>query len=67
VSLKNFETKSVFFKDYIESFGYRGAFIFIVLQLARVLVATIPDPFSALLGGYVFGFWQDLFRPIFWH
>lgn len=42
-------------KDLIESAGIFGPLVFILIQIAQVVVAPLPGQVSGLVGGYLFG------------
>lgn len=43
------------FKDYILSFGARGILVFILLQIAHIIIVVIPGELVQIGGGYIFG------------
>ena len=43
------------FIDYIDSFGWKGRFVFLGLQMLQVLVALIPGEVIEIGAGYAFG------------
>jgi uncharacterized membrane protein YdjX (TVP38/TMEM64 family) len=44
-------------KDALNSFGWKGVLVFILLQILQVVVAAIPGEFVQLAGGYLYGSW----------
>lgn len=44
-------------KDTLNSFGWRGVLVFMLLQALQVIVAAIPGEFVQLAGGYIYGAW----------
>lgn len=44
-------------KDALNSFGWRGVLVFMLLQALQVIVAAIPGEFVQLAGGYIYGAW----------
>lgn len=47
-------------QEYVGSFGAWAPVIFILLQIAQVIVAPIPGNVTTLAGGAMFGFWPAL-------
>ena len=43
------------FKAYIESFGWKGRFVYLGLQCLQVIVALIPGEIIEVGAGYAFG------------
>ena len=43
------------FKDYILSFGVWGILVFILLQIAHIIIVVIPGELVQIGGGYIFG------------
>jgi uncharacterized membrane protein YdjX (TVP38/TMEM64 family) len=41
-------------KSYLESFGYAGALVFILLEIIQVVVAVIPGDFFHIAAGFIF-------------
>lgn len=46
------------FRDWVDSFGILGRFIFVGVVVIQVLVAFIPGEPIELAAGYIFGFWE---------
>ena len=44
-------------KDALNSFGWKGVLVFILLQIIQVVVAAIPGELVQLAGGYLYGSW----------
>ncbi len=44
-------------KDALNSYGWRGVLVFMLLQALQVIVAAIPGEFVQLAGGYIYGAW----------
>lgn len=44
----------------LEQYGAAQQGIFLIIQIAQVLLAPIPAQLTGLLGGYLFGFWTGL-------
>ena len=44
-------------KETLNSFGWRGVLVFMLLQVLQVVVAVIPGEFMQLAGGYIYGTW----------
>lgn len=42
-------------KAFVESFGLGAPFVFILIQIAQVLLAPIPGEATGFIGGYLFG------------
>lgn len=42
-------------KETLNSFGWRGVLVFMLLQVLQVVVAAIPGEFVQLAGGYIYG------------
>ena len=42
-------------REWLRSYGYKGAAVFILLQVLQVVVAAIPGEVVQLAGGYVYG------------
>ncbi|HSH12141.1 MAG TPA: VTT domain-containing protein [Desulfurivibrionaceae bacterium] len=53
--LKNFQTNGATLRARILAFGGLAPALFIIIQVAQVVVAPIPGEASGFLGGYVFG------------
>lgn len=53
--LKNFQTDGATLRARILAYGGLAPAIFILIQIAQVLVAPIPGEASGFLGGYLFG------------
>lgn len=51
-------------KQYIESAGVFGPLVFILLQVAQVVIAPIPGQVAGLIGGYLFGPYLGLLYSI---
>ncbi len=48
-------------RDYIQSLGWGGVFVFVLLQILQIVVAVIPgEPFE-LIAGIIYGTWGGLF------
>lgn len=41
----------------LNSYGWKGVLIFMLIQLLQVVVAAIPGEFVQLAGGYIYGTW----------
>lgn len=44
-------------KEVLNSFGWKGVLVFMLIQLLQVVVAVIPGEFVQLAGGYLYGTW----------
>jgi Uncharacterized conserved protein len=44
-------------KETLNSFGWKGVLVFMLIQLLQVVVAAIPGEFVQLAGGYIYGTW----------
>jgi uncharacterized membrane protein YdjX (TVP38/TMEM64 family) len=49
---------------FIESLGIWGPIVVILLQIVQVIIAPIPGQFTALVGGFLFGWWGLLLTVI---
>jgi uncharacterized membrane protein YdjX (TVP38/TMEM64 family) len=52
----SFFTNKEAIKDFIRSAGVFGPALFILLQIAQVVIAPIPGQLTGFVGGYLFGF-----------
>ncbi|HOJ81403.1 MAG TPA: hypothetical protein PLG72_11200, partial [Clostridiales bacterium] len=43
------------FRDWLNSFGWKGVLVFIGVQVLQVVVAAIPGEVTQLAGGYLYG------------
>ncbi len=43
------------FKDFLASYGSTSTLIYILLQMAQIIIAVIPGEFVQIAGGYAFG------------
>jgi len=43
------------FKDFLASYGSTSALIYILFQMAQIIIAVIPGEFVQIAGGYAFG------------
>lgn len=55
--LKNVQTDGAVLRARILAYGGLAPAIFIIIQVAQVIVAPIPGEASGFLGGYLFGAW----------
>lgn len=55
--LRNFQTEGAILRTRILAFGGLAPAIFVLIQVAQVVVAPIPGEASGFLGGYLFGAW----------
>ncbi len=53
--LSRFSNSPDQFKEYIESFGWKGRFVFLGLQCLQVIIALIPGELIEIGAGYAFG------------
>jgi uncharacterized membrane protein YdjX (TVP38/TMEM64 family) len=53
----NFFGKIDVLKNFILSAGFFAPLLFIILQVAQIIIAPIPGQVIAMLGGLVFGWW----------
>lgn len=53
------------FRDWLSQFGAWAPFIFILLQIAQVIVAFIPGEVTSVAGGLMFGFGWGIVLNIF--
>ena len=44
-------------RNTLNSFGWKGVLIFMLLQVLQVVVAAIPGEITQLAGGYIYGTW----------
>ncbi len=56
-SITKLASKPQELKDQLNSFGWRGVLVFMLLQALQVIVAAIPGEFVQLAGGYLYGSW----------
>ncbi|MGE5455023.1 MAG: TVP38/TMEM64 family protein [Methylocystaceae bacterium] len=56
--IKRMVSDSGQFKLYLKSFGPFAAMVFMLLQVAQVVVPAVPGEVLQFAGGYVFGTWQ---------
>lgn len=54
-SIKNIFSSSEAFKKYVTDQGVWSPFIFLVLQIAQVIISPIPGNITSLAGGAIFG------------
>jgi len=45
------------FRDLIQSYGYTGVFIFVLIQIIQIVIPVIPGEVVQVAGGFVFGTW----------
>lgn len=45
------------FREVLNSYGWQGVLIFMLIQLLQVVIAAIPGEFVQLAGGYIYGTW----------
>lgn len=50
-------SKPRWLKHILASYGFRGVFVFILLQVLQVVAAAIPGEVIQLAGGYIYGIW----------
>jgi len=55
--IKQLVSNSAEFKEYLQSFGYWGSLVFILLQTIQVVLPAVPGELIQFAGGYVFGIW----------
>lgn len=44
-------------RDVLNSYGWKGVLVFMLIQLLQVVVAAIPGEFVQIAGGYIYGTW----------
>jgi uncharacterized membrane protein YdjX (TVP38/TMEM64 family) len=57
--LEMFSSKEAF-REWLGQFGAWAPVMFLLLQLAQVLVAPIPGEVTSVAGGLMFGFWRGM-------
>jgi uncharacterized membrane protein YdjX (TVP38/TMEM64 family) len=45
------------FRDLIQSYGYTGVLIFVLIQIIQIVIPVIPGEVVQVAGGYIFGTW----------
>lgn len=53
------------FRHWLEQFGAWAPIVFLLLQVAQVVVAFIPGEVTGVAGGIMFGFWNGMMLNIF--
>jgi uncharacterized membrane protein YdjX (TVP38/TMEM64 family) len=53
------------FRQWLSRFGAWAPIVFLLLQVAQVLVAFIPGEVTSIAGGIMFGFWSGMLLSIF--
>ena len=50
------------FKDYITSFGSNGVIVYLIFNIAHVIIIVIPGELLQIAGGYIYGtFWGTVY------
>lgn len=58
--LARVQERKEMFRNWIDSFGSGGPFVFIGVQVFQVVFSPIPGELTGFLGGYVFGVWPSV-------
>lgn len=53
------------FRNWVDSYGFSGVFVFISLQILQVVFAAIPGEVVQIAGGYLYGVWLGTLYLIF--
>jgi uncharacterized membrane protein YdjX (TVP38/TMEM64 family) len=63
-AIKSFFSDVSNVKEFVLSFGVWSPIIFILFQIAQVLIAPIPGQLVGFIGGYLFGVWMGTIYSI---